>query len=158
MVEKNLNQKATRQRKRLGRGCNHTPQRSGAQLQRPEKSSRLLNSQITWRRPVLGGRSESPGTQESRKGISEIEGKTAREAAKKQGYRLRFNREKREISCVRALKAWPLLRMRCSVIRPSEFLTDGCNYEEKVLPMKDGLPKLKDFPKEIGGSGETLPE
>jgi len=24
--------------------------------------------------------------------------------------------------------------------------------------MKDGLPKLKDFPKEFGGSGETVPE
>jgi Zn ribbon nucleic-acid-binding protein len=32
------------------------------------------------------------------------------------------------------------------------------NYEETVLPMKDGLPKLKDFPASIGGSGETLPE
>ncbi|MEY2562355.1 MAG: hypothetical protein QOH88_548 [Verrucomicrobiota bacterium] len=32
------------------------------------------------------------------------------------------------------------------------------NYEETVLPMKDGLPKLKDFPVEIGGSGETMPE
>ena len=32
------------------------------------------------------------------------------------------------------------------------------NYEETVLPMKDGLPKLKDFPKEIGGSGEAMPE
>ena len=32
------------------------------------------------------------------------------------------------------------------------------NYEETVLPMKDGLPKLKDFPAEIGGSGETMPE
>jgi hypothetical protein len=29
---------------------------------------------------------------------------------------------------------------------------------QTVLPMKDGLPKLKDFPAEIGGSGETLPE
>jgi hypothetical protein len=27
-----------------------------------------------------------------------------------------------------------------------------------VLPMKDGLPKLKDFPSELGGSGETMPE
>jgi hypothetical protein len=27
-----------------------------------------------------------------------------------------------------------------------------------VLPIKDGLPKLKDFPEAIGGSGETLPE
>jgi hypothetical protein len=32
------------------------------------------------------------------------------------------------------------------------------NYAETVLPMKDGLLKLKDFPAEIGGSGETLPE
>src|SRR5580700_5842791 len=32
------------------------------------------------------------------------------------------------------------------------------NYSETVLRIKDGLPKLKDFPKEIGGSGETLPE
>jgi hypothetical protein len=32
------------------------------------------------------------------------------------------------------------------------------NYEDTVLGVKDGLPKLKDFPKEIGGSGETIPE
>ena len=32
------------------------------------------------------------------------------------------------------------------------------NYAETVLPMRDGLPKLKDFPKEFGGSGETVPE
>jgi hypothetical protein len=32
------------------------------------------------------------------------------------------------------------------------------NYAETVLPMKDGLPKLKDFPAEFGGSGETMAE
>jgi hypothetical protein len=32
------------------------------------------------------------------------------------------------------------------------------NYEETVLPMKGGLPKLTDFPVEIGGSRETMPE
>ena len=32
------------------------------------------------------------------------------------------------------------------------------NYAEAVLPMRDGLPKLKDFPAEAGGSGETMPE
>jgi hypothetical protein len=32
------------------------------------------------------------------------------------------------------------------------------NYQETVLPMRDGLPKLRDFPSAIGGSGETLPE
>ncbi|GAN77337.1 GFA family protein [Acidisphaera rubrifaciens] len=31
-------------------------------------------------------------------------------------------------------------------------------YSEKVLPVRDGLPKMKDFPSEFGGSGETLPE
>jgi hypothetical protein len=32
------------------------------------------------------------------------------------------------------------------------------NYAETVLPMRDGLPKLKDFPAEFGGSGETVAE
>jgi hypothetical protein len=32
------------------------------------------------------------------------------------------------------------------------------NYAETVLPMHDGLTKLKDFPKEFGGSGEVVPE
>ena len=32
------------------------------------------------------------------------------------------------------------------------------NYAETVLPMKDGIPKMKDFPAEFGGSGEVLPE
>jgi hypothetical protein len=32
------------------------------------------------------------------------------------------------------------------------------NYAETVLPMRDGLPKLRDFPAELGGSGETMAE
>jgi hypothetical protein len=32
------------------------------------------------------------------------------------------------------------------------------NYAETVLAMKDGLPKLRDFPKELGGTGEALTE
>jgi hypothetical protein len=32
------------------------------------------------------------------------------------------------------------------------------NYSETVLRMKDGLPKLKDFPAELGGSGTAVPE
>jgi hypothetical protein len=32
------------------------------------------------------------------------------------------------------------------------------NYAETVLPMRDGLPKLRDFPAEFGGSGEVVPE
>jgi len=32
------------------------------------------------------------------------------------------------------------------------------NYAETVLPMQDGLPKFKDFPAEMGGSGDVVPE
>ena len=32
------------------------------------------------------------------------------------------------------------------------------HYQETVLPVRDGLPKMRDVPKEMGGSGETLPE
>lgn len=32
------------------------------------------------------------------------------------------------------------------------------NYQESVLRIRDGLPKYKDMPAEMGGSGDTLPE
>jgi hypothetical protein len=32
------------------------------------------------------------------------------------------------------------------------------NYAESVLPMRDGLPKQQDFPKELGGTGTLLAE
>lgn len=32
------------------------------------------------------------------------------------------------------------------------------NYGEAVLRIRDGLPKMKDFPAELGGSGQTLSE
>jgi hypothetical protein len=43
---------------------------------------------------------------------------------------------------------------------PSLAFTPGVhvNYAETVLPMRDGLPKLKDFPAEFGGSGQTIAE
>ncbi len=43
---------------------------------------------------------------------------------------------------------------------PSLKFTPGVhvNYAETVLPMRDGLPKLKDFPAEFGGSGEMIAE
>ncbi len=47
-----------------------------------------------------------------------------------------------------------------AAILPSvEFKPDvHVNYESAVIKIKDGLPKLKDFPAEWGGSGETMPE
>ena len=43
---------------------------------------------------------------------------------------------------------------------PSLAFTPGVhvNYGEAVLRIKDGLPKLKDFPAEFGGSGEMVAE
>jgi len=43
---------------------------------------------------------------------------------------------------------------------PTVKFTPGVhvNYAESVFPMKDGLPKLKDFPAELGGSGVGVPE
>jgi hypothetical protein len=43
---------------------------------------------------------------------------------------------------------------------PTLAFTPGVhvNYAETVLPMRDGLPKLKDFPAEFGGSGKTVAE
>lgn len=32
------------------------------------------------------------------------------------------------------------------------------NYQENVLPIRDGLPKFKDFPDAFGGSNETMAE
>jgi hypothetical protein len=43
---------------------------------------------------------------------------------------------------------------------PTLTFTPGVhvNYAETVLRMRDGLPKLKDFPAELGGSGEAIAE
>jgi len=43
---------------------------------------------------------------------------------------------------------------------PTVEFTPGVhvNYAETILPMKDGLLKLKDFPAELGGSGIAIPE
>jgi hypothetical protein len=32
------------------------------------------------------------------------------------------------------------------------------HYQETVLHIPDGKPKMKDMPKEMGGSGVTLPD
>jgi hypothetical protein len=52
-----------------------------------------------------------------------------------------------------------LIDVYAAVIPSVEFKPGlHVNYAETVLPMKDGLPKLKDFPTEFGGSGEVIPE
>ena len=55
--------------------------------------------------------------------------------------------------------AWNLVDVYAATI-PSLKFTPGVHvhYQEVVLHMRDGLPKMKDVPAEMGGSGVTLPE
>lgn len=54
---------------------------------------------------------------------------------------------------------WSLVDIYSAVI-PSLKFEPGVhvNYAETVLRIKDGLPKFKDVPAEMGGSGTLLPE
>lgn len=54
---------------------------------------------------------------------------------------------------------WGLIDVYAATIPTFQF-TPGvhANYESTVLPMHDGLPKFKDFPEDLGGSGETIAE
>ena len=55
--------------------------------------------------------------------------------------------------------AWGLTDVYAAVIPGLQFRPGvHVNYQDTVLHMKDGLPKLKDFPAEMGGSGVSLPE
>ena len=52
-----------------------------------------------------------------------------------------------------------LMDVRIGALRDFPFKPKvHLNYAETILPMRDGLPQLKDFPAAIGGSGETVPE
>ena len=54
---------------------------------------------------------------------------------------------------------WALVDVYAAMIPSLQFKPGvHVNYQETVLHIKDGLPKLKDFPKEMGGSGETIAE
>jgi hypothetical protein len=52
-----------------------------------------------------------------------------------------------------------LVDVRAAVLPTVRFVPRAhLSYAEAVLPVKDGLPKFRDFPAEIGGSGELMPE
>jgi hypothetical protein len=54
---------------------------------------------------------------------------------------------------------WHLMDVYAATL-PSLAFKPGVhvNYAETVLPMKDGLPKLRDFPAELGGTGQVVAE
>lgn len=54
---------------------------------------------------------------------------------------------------------WNLIDVYAATIPDLAFQPQvHVNYGETVMAIRDGLPKLKDLPKEMGGSGDTLPE
>ena len=54
---------------------------------------------------------------------------------------------------------WGLTDVYAASIPEFPFQADvHVNYHESVLHIQDGLPKLKDLPKEMGGSGLAIPE
>jgi len=55
--------------------------------------------------------------------------------------------------------AWDLVDVYAATIADFPFQPGlHVNYQETRLHIHDGLPKLADLPKEMGGSGATLPE
>jgi hypothetical protein len=55
--------------------------------------------------------------------------------------------------------SWNLTDVYAATIPDFQFKPGvHVHYQETVLRMKDGLPKQKDVPKEMGGSGVLLPE
>jgi hypothetical protein len=54
---------------------------------------------------------------------------------------------------------WGLIDVYAAVIPEFPFKAAvHVNYGETVLPVRDGLPKQKDLPKELGGSGSLTAE
>ena len=55
--------------------------------------------------------------------------------------------------------AWGLVDVYAAVIADFPYRAGiHVNYADTKLPIKDGLPKFKDVPEEMGGSGVSLPE
>jgi len=55
--------------------------------------------------------------------------------------------------------AWGLIDVYAANIPSLPFLPAvHVNYQEAKLRVGDGLPKMKDLPREMGGSGDPLPE
>ena len=54
---------------------------------------------------------------------------------------------------------WGLVDVYAAVIPGFQFKAGvHVNYQETVLRIRDGVPKLKDVPKEMGGSGASVAE
>ena len=54
---------------------------------------------------------------------------------------------------------WSLVDVYAAVIPDFPYQPGvHVHYQESRLPLRDGLPKMRDLPKEMGGSGATLPE
>ncbi|MBL8225132.1 MAG: GFA family protein [Chromatiales bacterium] len=54
---------------------------------------------------------------------------------------------------------WGIVDVYAAIL-PTLAFTPGVhvNYAESVLPIRDGIAKLRDFPRELGGSGQAMAE
>ena len=54
---------------------------------------------------------------------------------------------------------WGLVDVYAATVPTVSFVPGiHVNYASSVLRIRDGLPKMRDFPAEMGGSGETMAE
>jgi hypothetical protein len=54
---------------------------------------------------------------------------------------------------------WGITDIYAALLPSVEFKPEmHANYGQKKLAVKDGLPKFNDFPADMGGSGQMLPE
>jgi len=54
---------------------------------------------------------------------------------------------------------WVLSDVQAATIPAQPFVAVlHCNCAEKALPVKDGLPKMKDYLSGLGGGGKNVPE
>jgi len=54
---------------------------------------------------------------------------------------------------------WGVVDVYAAVLPTLDFKPGvHVNYAESALPIRDGLPKLRDFPADLGGTGEAVAE
>jgi hypothetical protein len=55
--------------------------------------------------------------------------------------------------------AWKLIDVYAALLQKFPFdPVLHVNYGETALHLRDGLPKMRDLPKDMGGSGAVVPE
>ena len=63
------------------------------------------------------------------------------------------------VTCSPSIRHWHLTDVYAAVIPDFPYQAGvHVHYQETMLQLRDGLPKLQDLPKEMGGSGVAVAE